>query len=368
MAGFNKLAPKQKLIATISISFVFFVAEIVVAFYTGSLALLADAFHYMNDLIGFLVALVAMIITEHAESPQDFSFGWARAQLLGAFFNGVFLLALGVSIFVQSIERFISVKHIENPQLVLIMGSVGLTLNLISATILHEHHSHDHGGGLNDSHSNEHQQKTHQSHGTDGVDIELAIPALDSSSLRERVLMSPICAHTEHRHTLTRLQSPGRDLGMMGVLIHVVGDAINNVGVIIAALVMWLADYDARFYADPGVSMGIAVVIVLTALPLVKNSGKILMQSAPKGVDLDDVKHDLEKVSITCSVRQFLDFLSKYLPDNVSLSTQIKCFHSCKRQWRRRAEDISCPTSCSGRAPIVSVLPCHSLRHNSNSV
>lgn len=62
----------------------------------------------------------------------------------------------------------------------------------------------------------------------------------------------------------------GRDLGMMGVLVHLVGDAINNVGVIIAAAVIWQAKYEGRFYVDPGVSMGIAIMILLSALPLGK--------------------------------------------------------------------------------------------------
>jgi solute carrier family 30 (zinc transporter), member 1 len=83
---------------------------------------------------------------------------------------------------------------------------------------------------------------------------------------------------------------------MLGVLIHVIGDAINNVGVIISALVIWKAKYEGRFYADPGVSMGIAIMILLSSLPLVKKSGTILLQSAPQGVNHDDVKHDLEKV------------------------------------------------------------------------
>ncbi len=82
----------------------------------------------------------------------------------------------------------------------------------------------------------------------------------------------------------------------MGVLIHVISDALNNVAVIIAALVIWLTSSPTRFYVDPGVSTAISLLILLSSLPLVKNSGKILMQSAPGGVDLDDVKHDLEKV------------------------------------------------------------------------
>ncbi|RYO86441.1 hypothetical protein DL766_003106 [Monosporascus sp. MC13-8B] len=294
-----KLSSKQKLIVTICISFAFFVAEVAIAFYTGSLALLADAFHIMNDLIGFSVALVALIISEHTNSPQDFSFGWARAQLLGAFFNGVFLLALGISIFLQSIERLIFIEHIGAPKLVLIMGCVGLTLNIISATILHEHHGHDHDSVHIHAHHHgpgfSRQKLFHHSHSNDDANIESAMPCSDSSSRMESSVI-PIDAHTEHRHTLTKLQAPGRDLGMMGVLIHVIGDALNNVGVIIAALVIWLTDYDARFYADPGASVGISVIILLSSLPLVKNSGNILMQSAPKGVDLGDVKHDLEKI------------------------------------------------------------------------
>jgi zinc transporter 1 len=110
----------------------------------------------MNDFVGFIVALTAIYvsivwwfylggnltngapqISERSASPQELSFGWQRAQLLGAFFNGVFLLALGISIFLQSIERFISIEKVEDPKLVLIMGCIGLTLNIISAIFLH---------------------------------------------------------------------------------------------------------------------------------------------------------------------------------------------------------------------------------------
>lgn len=59
---------------------------------------------------------------------------------------------------------------------------------------------------------------------------------------------------------------------MMAVLLHVVGDAANNVGVIIAAAVMWKAQYDGRFYADPAVSMAIALMIFISSIPLGKLS------------------------------------------------------------------------------------------------
>lgn len=50
-------------------------------------------------------------VSEKNESPKGLSFGWQRASLLGAFFNGVLLFGLGISIFLQSIERFIALQR-----------------------------------------------------------------------------------------------------------------------------------------------------------------------------------------------------------------------------------------------------------------
>lgn len=52
------------------------------------------------------------------------------------------------------------------------------------------------------------------------------------------------------------------------MLLHVMGDAANNLGVMAAALVIWHTHYEGRYYADPGTSMGIGIMIILTSLPL----------------------------------------------------------------------------------------------------
>ncbi|PLB50582.1 cation diffusion facilitator family metal ion transporter [Aspergillus steynii IBT 23096] len=231
-----KISRSQRLTAVIGIASIFFIAEISVGFYTHSIALVADAFHYLNDLVGFIVALVALKVSETNEPPRSLSFGWQRAQLLGAFFNGVLLFALGISVFLQSIERFVTLQRVEDPKLMLVMGSVGLGLNLVSAIFLHVSHGHD--------------------------------------------------------------------LGMMGVLLHVIGDAINNIGVMVAALVIWLTHYEGRYYADPGTSMGIAIMIILSSLPLVRRSGFILLESVPNEINPADVKHDLEKIPGVLSIHE----------------------------------------------------------------
>lgn len=105
--------------------------------------------------------------------------------------------------------------------------------------------------------------------------------------------------HDEHKHNELKGHHVGRDLGMLGVLVHVIGDAINNVGVIIAAVIIWKADGHARYYADPAIGVFIAIMILLTAVPLTRSSGSILLQIAPPGINIDDVKQDIEKVSLS---------------------------------------------------------------------
>ncbi|PVH93364.1 cation efflux protein/ zinc transporter-like protein [Periconia macrospinosa] len=274
-----QISRKNRLRAVIAISFSFFLAEIAIGFWTGSLALVADAFHYFNDLISFIIALIAVHKTESKNAPpESLSYGWSRASLLGAFFNGVFLLALGLSIALQSIERFISIEAVERPMLILIIGSVGLGLNLISALFLHEH-DHSHGG---------------HSHGTEESATHTSPSSLPSPS-----------SHASHHHaSLTNAPSRGMDLGIAGVLLHVCGDVINNIGVIISAVIIWRTNSPKRYYADPAVSLFIAFMIFLSAIPLTKRSGNILLQSAPPGVKLDLLKHDLESIPGVQSVHE----------------------------------------------------------------
>jgi zinc transporter 1 len=57
-----RLSKKARLIVAIGIAFCFFVAEVSVGFYTHSLALIADAFHVLFDLLSFSLALGAIVV------------------------------------------------------------------------------------------------------------------------------------------------------------------------------------------------------------------------------------------------------------------------------------------------------------------
>ncbi|UQC76198.1 cation diffusion facilitator family transporter [Colletotrichum lupini] len=276
-----KINRKRRIIAAIAIYGGFFIAELVVGYRTKSLALIADAFHYMNDLIGFAVALIALVVSERkTPPPKSLPFGWNRAQVLGAFFNGVFLLALGVSILLQAIERFTQLPNLKDPILILIMGCIGLGLNMIVLGFLHE--------------------TTHPA--------EESRDPLSPTNTPIPTTSSP--KHHNHTHT--------HNINMLGVLLHVLTDALNNLSVIIAALIIWKSPSPNRFYADPAIGIFIALTITLSAVPLCRRAGQILMESVPAGVDVEFVRGEMLKVP---RVQEVSNLLVWQLDQTTTLAT-----------------------------------------------
>lgn len=108
--------------------------------------------------------------------------------------------------------------------------------------------------------------------------------------------------HIDHNHNKPQKdgKSPGGhnhgDMGMRAMVLHVIGDFLGNVGVIVSALVIWLTTWSGRFYADPMVSIFITVIILHTTLPLTKASAKILLQATPDSIVVKDIKDDIEDI------------------------------------------------------------------------
>jgi len=93
-------------------------------------------------------------------------------------------------------------------------------------------------------------------------------------------------------------------MNMRGVFLHVMGDALGNIGVIAAGLVIWLTTWQYRFYFDPFISLVITVIIFSSALPLVKSASFILLQGVPSTVPLDEVRKAIEKVPGVINVHE----------------------------------------------------------------
>lgn len=113
---------------------VYFVIEMGIGLSTGSVAVISDAFHTFSAVGGVLVAIVAARL---ARRPADIrrSFGWYRAELLGALVNGGFLLAMALVVIVMGAMRLSDpVELPTGPMLWAAAG--GLTTEVVSLGLI----------------------------------------------------------------------------------------------------------------------------------------------------------------------------------------------------------------------------------------
>lgn len=125
---------RVRLSIAIAIVAVFLVVEVVGSLLAGSLALIADAGHMFSDLLGLIVALVALGIAARPATDRQ-TFGYQRAEVLGALVNGLILLAVAVFVAVQGISRLFAPAEVLGVPM-LIVAAVGLLANVAVLLIL----------------------------------------------------------------------------------------------------------------------------------------------------------------------------------------------------------------------------------------
>lgn len=132
----SRYQARWRLKASLIITASMMVVEFVGGYLSGSLALISDAWHMFTHSFALGMSLVAIFIASRPH-PQERSFGFYRVEVLSAFLNGIFLLGVIAVIFWQAAERIIHPAPIKAVQMFWI-GLLGLGVNLICATILHE--------------------------------------------------------------------------------------------------------------------------------------------------------------------------------------------------------------------------------------
>lgn len=73
------------------------------------------------------------------------------------------------------------------------------------------------------------------------------------------------------------------DLNMQGALMHVIGDLLGSIAAVGAAIIIWLTGWTL---ADPILSVLVALILLVGAIPIIRRSAHILLQGTPSGVDL----------------------------------------------------------------------------------
>jgi cobalt-zinc-cadmium efflux system protein len=127
-------ADRRALAITFVLTAAFTIVEVVGGLITGSLALLADAGHMLSDALSLGVALFAVWLAGRPSTPNR-SFGYKRAEILAALFNGATLVAISIWIFIEAYHRFREPPEILGGWM-LVVAAVGLVVNAAGAAIL----------------------------------------------------------------------------------------------------------------------------------------------------------------------------------------------------------------------------------------
>jgi len=304
-SGRGKFTGKKcRLVSMFCLTTAFFLVEIVTGYVTNSMALVADSFHMLSDIAALVIAFMSVRMAPKSWSKN--TFGWARAEVLGALVNAVFLVALCFSITVESMKRFYEPEEIHNPLMILYVGGMGLAVNLVGLCLFHEHgSSHGHSHGLSRS--------TH-SHLTDLADRE------EKEGISEIVYPGSEKAHAHgHSHSAS-------NMNMRGVFLHVMADALGSVVVIISAVIMWKTDWEYRLYVDPGLSLLLVILILRSVWPLLIDSALILLQTVPTHIQVDNLQRKLmEKVDGILAVHEF--HVWQLTGDRIIASAHIRCLN-----------------------------------------
>jgi cobalt-zinc-cadmium efflux system protein len=126
---------RSVLALTLVLTCAFLLVELVAGFWTGSLALLADATHMLVDAGGVLLSLLAVWFAERPATPAK-TYGYYRVEILAALVNGVVLCVMAIAILVATYERLWHPPHVPGGP-ILVVATLGLLVNLAGMWLLH---------------------------------------------------------------------------------------------------------------------------------------------------------------------------------------------------------------------------------------
>ncbi|MCP5066189.1 MAG: cation transporter [bacterium] len=249
-ASLSRPEQRRRLAWTLALAAAYMVAEVVGGFWTGSLALLADAGHMLSDVAALALSLVALWLAERP-APVARTFGYRRSEILAALANGTALVVVAIFILIEAWERSAAPPEVLGlPMLAIATG--GLLVNILGLFLLH--------GGRDAS------------------------------------------------------------LNLRGAWLHLLSDALGSVGAMTAGLCVWLFGWTL---ADPIASAVIAVLVLASAWTLLRETVDVLLESAPRHLDVDEIGRELRNTAGVASVHDL--HVWTITSGMVSLSCHVAC-------------------------------------------
>jgi len=254
------------------------VAEVIGGLISGSLALLSDAAHVFMDLFALGLSLLALRLS--ALPPDDqHSFGYHRLEVFAALINGIALVAIAIGIWVEAVQRWNHPVAIHSTEM-LVIAVIGLVVNLVVAFTLG---NHTHGG----------------------------------------------------KEAKDNAKPARKDLNLNSAFLHVLGDAISSVGVILAAL---LIRFTGLLWVDPLISVLIGIIILVSSYRVLRGALHILVEGVPEGLSIHQIHDSLAHIPTVTEIHDL--HVWSICSGTVALSAHIVLDETTEGQQSRAMQNI----------------------------
>ena len=255
-SGIDKKARRKLIIATV-LCLSFMIVEIIGGVLANSLAVATDAAHLLTDLASFMISLFAVWLASRP-STQRMSFGWHRAEVIGATVSVLLIWVVTGVLVYAAILRIVEGEYEVDGRIMLITSGVGVGVNIIMGCSLHQHgHAHKENGAENAE--------------TGNVSVE-----------------------GQHGHAHDAAGKEKENINVKAAFIHVIGDFVQSIGVFIAALIIHFRP-DLKI-VDPICTFVFSVLVLGTTITILKNTMNVLMQGIPSDIDFAAVKDTIMEV------------------------------------------------------------------------
>nr|XP_033809791.1 zinc transporter 2 [Geotrypetes seraphini] len=240
----DKIRARRRLYVASVVCLVFMTGEIIGGYLAHSLAIMTDAAHLLTDFASMMISLFALWVSSRP-ATKTMNFGWYRAEILGALLSVLSIwVVTGVLVYL-AVERLLSNDYEIEGGTMLITSACAVAVNIIMGISLHQPgHGHSHYGS-SDSHSSDSRDQ--------------------------------------------------RDPNVRAAFIHVLGDLLQSIGVLVAAFVIYFKPQYKMI--DPICTFLFSVLVLVTTLTILRDVLLVLMEGTPKGVDFNDVKETLLAVN-----------------------------------------------------------------------
>lgn len=112
----------------------YMVIECVTGYFTGSLAMFADAGHMLSDVAALVLSLLAIWFASKPATPGK-TYGYYRSEILAGFFNALALAVLSLVVLYEAYRRLSSPPAVQGIP-VLVVAAIGLIMQLVSLKML----------------------------------------------------------------------------------------------------------------------------------------------------------------------------------------------------------------------------------------